>query len=277
MRFCQVDGTPLVADEPVDPYKTMVARPEDIAAAIPQDKAGSNDDILQLPDEQDSVKTMYASEDEIRREMGDEQVIDIPPLSEPAPEPPKFSEPSLSPPSFGEMSTSSPFDAAEPHTGLPETPTSPSIPSPFGEPKAPTFEPQFKDPEPVFSQSAGNPFDMPKEQDEWSAPPAPIGQDRSFSPPAAGAAGGSKNQTLAIVSLITGILSLFCCGWFIPGIAAVVMGFMAKGKADKDPANFGGRGLAMGGIITGVISVILGIIVVILYVFTGVLSGIANM
>ena len=35
MRFCQTDGTPLVEDvTPADPYKTMVASKEDIAAAL---------------------------------------------------------------------------------------------------------------------------------------------------------------------------------------------------------------------------------------------------
>src|SRR3954469_25606955 len=89
MRFCQVDGTPLVdAAPPVDPYKTMVARPEDISAAIPPppiEPPNREDDVLQLPKQNDPLKTMFASEDEIRREMAgdkqDEQVIEIPPLA----------------------------------------------------------------------------------------------------------------------------------------------------------------------------------------------------
>jgi len=79
MRFCQADGTPLIEDAPVDPYKTMVARPEDFAAAK---SSSQSDDVLDLPSADDPAKTMFASEDEIRREMAerDEQVIDIPPL-----------------------------------------------------------------------------------------------------------------------------------------------------------------------------------------------------
>ena len=89
-----------------------------------------------------------------------------------------------------------------------------------------------------------------------------FGQNAPFqSPPAA----GGQNQTLAIISLVVGILSLFCCGWFIPGIAAIIMGFMARSKANNDPANYGGAGLALGGIITGAISLVLGVIVVALY------------
>jgi uncharacterized membrane protein len=58
---------------------------------------------------------------------------------------------------------------------------------------------------------------------------------------------------------------MLCCNWFVVGVIAIVLGFIAKGKADKNPAEFGGRGLAIGGIITGAISAILGIVVWILY------------
>jgi hypothetical protein len=55
------------------------------------------------------------------------------------------------------------------------------------------------------------------------------------------------------------------------------MGFIAKKKAEENPGAFGGRGLALGGIITGAISVLLGIIVIILYIFTGALASLSNM
>ncbi len=44
-----------------------------------------------------------------------------------------------------------------------------------------------------------------------------------------------------------------------------MLGFIARGKATSDPANYGGAGLALGGMITGGVSIVLGIIVVILY------------
>src|SRR4030095_14618394 len=96
MRFCQADGTPLVEEAPVDPYKTMVARPEDLAPSKPSE----SEDVLDLPAESDPAKTMYASEDEIRAEMAarDEQVIDIPPLVEPGA--PGFREPAPPPSPF---------------------------------------------------------------------------------------------------------------------------------------------------------------------------------
>lgn len=78
LRFCQSDGTPLVDDAPpVDPYKTMVASSADISAAIGGDApsgteppAKAEEEVLQLPLESDPKKTMFVSEEELRREMG---------------------------------------------------------------------------------------------------------------------------------------------------------------------------------------------------------------
>jgi hypothetical protein len=78
--------------------------------------------------------------------------------------------------------------------------------------------------------------------------------------PGSAAPAAKQNQTLAIVSLILGILgTTICCGWFLFSIVALVTGFMARGKANSDPANYGGAGLAMVGIITGAIGIVLGI------------------
>ncbi len=275
MRFCQADGTPLVPDaEPTDPYKTMVARRDDIAAAIPPAPA-KEEEVLQLPDEPDPLKTMYASEDEIRSAMSDDkkdEVIEIPPLA--PPEPPKFSEPSLSPPP-------SPF-SPEASPGKKDHVTTPPIPSPFSEPKLAPKKPEFKEPEPAF-QAASSPFDATPaaaSQAEWTPPPAPVSntpntpmqqQNPSMPPPPGAAAGQSK--VLAIVSLVLGILSLLCCNWFIVGLAAVITGFIAKSKASGNPNEYGGAGLALGGIIAGVISMLLGVVIWVLYFF-GFLAGI---
>ena len=253
MRFCQADGTPLVEDAPLDPYKTMVARPEDIAAAS---AASQSDDLLDLPSANDPAKTMFASEDEIRKEMAahDDQVIDIPPLVEP--EPPSFSEPTPPP---------SPFS---PDLG---GSTVPPIPSPFSDPKPSTYDPppapSFSDPEPYRDEPSVNPFDQPAPmaQAEWAPPPAPdagwqnqqIGQNTPFQPPVAGT--GSVNQTLPIVSLVFGIVSLCCYISPLTGIVALVTGFMGMKNANNDPQHYGGKGLAIAGMITGGIFFLLGL------------------
>ena len=252
MRFCQADGTPLVEDAPIDPYKTMVATPADIAAAK---SASQSDDVLDLPSASDPAKTMFASEDEIRREMEarDEQVIDIPPLVEP--EAPSFSEPTPPP---------SPFST--PDLG---GQTVPPIPSPFDEPKPSTYEPppapSFAEPEPVFEEPSFNPFDQPAPiaQAEWSPPPAPdagwqnqqIGKDTPFQPPVAGT--GSVNQTLPIVSLVFGILSLCCYIGWITGPVALITGFLGLKNVNRDPVSFGGKPLAIVGMVLGGIFTVL--------------------
>lgn len=294
MRFCQTDGTALVdIPEPVDPYKTMVARSEDIAAAIPkapenpQPDPRAEEEVLEIPPEapSDPKKTMYASEAEIRRAMSevDEQVIDVPPIDEP--EPPQFIEQNLgSAPAGGPPP--SPFGGGDDSVSK----TTPPIPSPFDR-EQPSFEPaeeKFEAPEPerpAFAEPE-RPFaaDEPAFGSPFSAssePSSPFAQAESTPPPAAqdsnwqdnqmqnpqfqNAAPAGQNQTLAIISLVVGILSLFCCAWFIPGLAAVIMGFMARSKALNNPSEYGGAGFALGGIITGAISLILGVIVAILY------------
>lgn len=275
MRFCQADGTPLVPDaEPTDPYKTMVARQEDIAAAIPpaapkqETPPPKEEEVLQLPDEPDPLKTMYASEAEIRSAMADDkkdEVIEIPPLA--PPEPPKFEEPSLSPPSFGDVSPPpSPFSSKSEEA--PANPTTPPIPSPFSEPKSAPKPPEFKEPEPVFPKAASGPFDATPPaaaQAEWTPPPAPkpstvpqnLGTNEPMQNAPVSASPKGQNQTLAIVSLVAGILGLtVCCGALLPSLLAMILGFMAKSKATNDPVNYGGKGLALGGIITGLLGLI---------------------
>jgi hypothetical protein len=279
MRFCQADGTPLVEDvAPVDPYKTMLARPEHIAAAAAP-PAGEAEDVLDLPAESDPAKTMYASEDEIRAEMaardaGDEQVIDIPPLIEP--EPPRFSEPSPPP---------SPFSTP----GTPEISGAP-IPSPFDESRSAAYEPPpppFAEPEPVKEEPAFNPFTQPSSQPiaraEWTPPPTPdaawqnqqIGQNTPFQPPAPGT--GSVNQTLPIVSLVFGIVSLCCYISPITGIVALVTGFMGMKNANNDPQHYGGKGLAIAGMITGGVFLLIGLLYWIYIIFVVGLAALGSM
>ncbi len=119
MKFCQIDGTPLVDDAPpVDPYKTIVSRSEDIPASTPAAESpqptapaqpepppasfapatpmapsspsiGEPEEILDVPSAADPLKTMYVSEEEMRAAMGA--------VDEPAPaeaEPPVAAAPS---------------------------------------------------------------------------------------------------------------------------------------------------------------------------------------
>ena len=67
----------------------------------------------------------------------------------------------------------------------------------------------------------------------------------------------SRDQTLPTISLVLGILSmlLICCyGGIWLGLPAAILGFMGMRHADSDSSRYGGRGMAIGGLVLGVIS-----------------------
>lgn len=196
MRFCQTDGTLLVEkveDAPVDPYKTVVGNQSDIAAAIPpldpfktmvaRPPSKAEDDILQLPDELDSLKTMVVSQDELRAELKSDKIeeaspLDLPPaqyapsapLIEPKPKvaggstppSPKSNEPSFNPPNFGDSSSSKSEDAASNAATavIDESEVPPNPPSPFD---SKPFENDFSGKSPYGNQDSKpipSPFDL---------------------------------------------------------------------------------------------------------------------
>lgn len=63
-------------------------------------------------------------------------------------------------------------------------------------------------------------------------------------PPPAG------TESKASIALILGILSLFCFG-ILPGIPAIILGFMARRDIARSGQTLGGGGMALGGIVTG--------------------------
>lgn len=174
--------------------------------------------------------------------------------------------------------------APEPASYQPSEPTpAPNFSQPSGPFAAPPdsvgFQPPPMDaPQSPFSapQTPFAPESQPMQAAEWNPPPAPvqewqqqpIGADTPFQPPAEGVAGQSK--MLAIISLVAGILgflmsfgailpliSLICMPVsFLANVAAIIMGFMARGRAKNDPENYGGAGLGLGGIILGALGII---------------------
>lgn len=297
MRFCQVDGTLLVDDPPVfDPYATIIAErfpametAEETPSATAADEVEAEpfihqtvgsvpiaepDDVLDLP-QADPLKTMYATDAEMEDAFttgGSAEIIDVPAIEEiPEPEPPSFIAPEVQESSFGAAPPPSPFSVSDNIADDPaaspvyDEPASSTLP--YEEEPATMIQPEFIsqfDPAPAASVA------------EWAPPPAPnaswqnqeIGSNAPFQAPVAG-----QNKTLAIISLVCGILGMtVCCGSFVLSIAALVLGFMAKSKASQNPGEYGGAGLAMGGIITGAIGMLLSLIFIILY-FAGLVAG----
>jgi len=89
-------------------------------------------------------------------------------------------------------------------------------------------------------------------------PPAPWQpQNLQNSPFTSPMFGQSKDQTLPTIALILGILSLplICCyGGVWLGLPAAVLGFLGMRNADSNDGRYGGRGMAIAGMILGAIS-----------------------
>ncbi|MEQ1922260.1 MAG: DUF4190 domain-containing protein [Pyrinomonadaceae bacterium] len=79
----------------------------------------------------------------------------------------------------------------------------------------------------------------------------------------------SPSQTLAIVSLCLGIASVtigWCCYLgVLLSPAALITGFIALSQIKKDPQRYSGRGLALGGIGTGIAYLALLVLIIIIY------------
>ncbi|CAN5436605.1 hypothetical protein BH10ACI3_BH10ACI3_15350 [soil metagenome] len=210
MRFCQVDGTPLVDDVPAfDPYATIVAQPipkieaDAAVEAAPVEASAPEvvevepvihqtvssipiaepDDVLDLP-RADPLKTMYVSDAEMAAALNnaaaqaEPDVMDMPPIeTAPAPEPPSFSVPDVPAPSFGNMvPPPSPFSSSEPVVEEPVY----NEPAPYEEPapavfETPAAEPSFEEAATMIQPSFNTAYDTPPAAPvaEWTPPPAP--------------------------------------------------------------------------------------------------------
>jgi hypothetical protein len=118
------------------------------------------------------------------------------------------------------------------------------------------------------------PVSQPQPQGQW---PQPVGQQQAFAPYPMTM---SPNQTLAIVSICLGAGSItigWCCSLgLVLGPAALITGFIALSQNKKDPQTYGGRGMAIGGIVMGGVFLLCYIILIVIYgaaVFFSALSG----
>lgn len=83
-----------------------------------------------------------------------------------------------------------------------------------------------------------------------------------------------KNSTLAVVSLVTGILALIpCCNLYIMWIVAIITGILAKSEIKKKPDQLKGDGMALAGIIMGALSLLIMIILTIVQISMGALDA----
>ena len=189
------------------------------------------------------------------------------------------------PPSPFGQSSQTPFESPKSAFDAPNE-------APFNQPQQAPFEaPQssFEPPTPSFQEPANqfgsvqSQFDQanqgfgsqPLEQSGWNPPPSPeaswqeqgLGANTPFQPPAVKS---GQSQGLAIASMVCGGAGLLMlvgliipivnlvCGIVSPGLglAAIITGFLARSRASQNPEQYGGAGLALGGIITGALSIL---------------------
>lgn len=74
---------------------------------------------------------------------------------------------------------------------------------------------------------------------------------------------------MAIISLITGILGVLCCGSWIFAIAAIILGVLARKEIAESGGTKSGAGMAMAGLILGGVGIVISIIWTILWISTG--------
>jgi hypothetical protein len=246
MRFCQIDGTPLVDETEnapaTDPFKTIAASQNEGGSSVPSDENKTVFDGASIREEKDRL--------------------------------PKDSDSSEGYASEKEPEINDPFSPESPKFDLNPVPDSSSSQSPFNAP-TPGYQPPFKEPHQNFGEAnapfSQNPFEQsqnkfgqPMQQSQWTPPPAPeanwqnqnIGANTPFQPPVV----QGQNQTLPIVSLVLGIISVVCCGMgLLLGPAALVTGYMGKNNANNYPEQYGGSGMALAGMITGGIGTLISI------------------
>ena len=91
----------------------------------------------------------------------------------------------------------------------------------------------------------------------------------------------SVNQTLALVSLGLGIGSItigWCCSLgLLLSPAALITGFIALSQIKKDPKAYGGRGFALGGIVTGVVYLSVLLLILLIYGVAIIGGGLGSM
>jgi hypothetical protein len=80
-----------------------------------------------------------------------------------------------------------------------------------------------------------------------------------------------QNQTLPTISLITGIIGFLtiCCWGAVPfGIVAIITGYLGYTNSNSNPNQYGGKGLAIAGMILGAVELMIMVLIVLFSLIT---------
>jgi hypothetical protein len=100
----------------------------------------------------------------------------------------------------------------------------------------------------------------------WTPPP----------PPPVYPAVNQAQQTLAILSLVFGLAAItfgWICGGLILAIVGLILGFVALSQIKKNPTKYGGRPMAIGGIVTGAIVIVIHLVILAIWIVAMALSA----
>ncbi|MEQ4302878.1 hypothetical protein ABNF97_16025 [Plantactinospora sp. B6F1] len=159
----------------------------------------------------------------------------------------------------------------DPYGQQPSDPNAAQRQDPYAQPPQPTSG------QPYGQPTSGQPYGQPQYQDapqpyqdpygQQPMPGQPYGAAPGYQTPGYGPVGG-QNNTLGLVAMIVGIISIpaACCAalGILAGIAGVVLGILGRGKVSRGEASNGGQALA--GLICGAIGLLLGVVNLILAV-----------
>jgi competence protein ComGC len=113
----------------------------------------------------------------------------------------------------------------------------------------------------------------PVEIDEWKAAAEVPELAALLRPPEARAAGQApppiltppklpaRDNGLAILSFVLGLCSFVVCLGVLTGIPAIICGHIARSRATRQPARYGGSGLATAGLVLGYLSIVVSLVV----------------
>jgi hypothetical protein len=120
--------------------------------------------------------------------------------------------------------------------------------------------------------AAPQPYGWANESPAARIPPAP-------SPLGFSRAATNQQQTLAIVSLVFGLASItfgWICGGWIFGTLALVLGGLALMQINREPGRYGGKGLALGGMISGGVAFLIHLAIVAIWLVALIISAVSS-
>lgn len=157
----------------------------------------------------------------------------------------------------------------------PQDPAHDSGPTPGQEPPAYGEQPDPYGQPPQYGGQPGQYGQSPYGQPPYGQPPqGQYGQQYGAPPPYGQGGygpgyGAPKTSPLAIVSLVTGILGICGCMFFVLGIAGIVTGFIGRKQIKESQGQLKGDGMAIAGLALGAVAVIVGIAYWVLVLATG--------